>query len=98
MSGDALRVKESVVDLPTGPVFYRDSGGAGIPVLFLHAASGNSMTWVHQIPAVTAAGYRFVAIDYRGVGGKAGGFDWSDQIEALVARIGLDRFHLLGTA
>ena len=91
-------VTDTTIELPTGKVFYRDSGGSGVPVVFLHAASGNSMTWRHQIPAFTRAGYRFLAIDYRGVGGKAGSFDWSDQIEALVARIGLERFHLLGTA
>lgn len=94
----ARTVTDTTVDLPTGKVFYRDSGGDGAPVVFLHAASGNSMTWRHQIPAFTAAGYRFVAVDYRGVGGRAGSLDWSDQIEALVTRIGLERFHLIGTA
>lgn len=92
------QVVDAVADLPTGPVFYRDSGGAGVPVVFLHAASGNSMTWEHQIPAFVRAGYRFIAIDYRGDDKKAGARDWSDQIEALVIRLALDRFHLLGTA
>ena len=93
-----MQVADAVVDLPTGPVFYRDSGGSGAPVVFLHAASGNSMTWEHQIPVFLAAGYRFIAIDYRGVGGKSGLLDWSDQIEALVKRIAIERFHLVGTA
>lgn len=91
-------VEDAIVELSTGPVFYRDSGGNGVPIVFLHAASGNSMTWEHQIPVFTGAGYRFVAIDYRGVGGKSGALDWSDQIEALVKKLALDRFHLLGTA
>ena len=89
---------DRVVDLPTGPVFYRDSGGEGVPMVFLHAASGSSLMWQHQIPAFTQAGYRFVAIDYRGVDGKNGLFDWSDQIDALVTKLALPRFHLLGTA
>jgi pimeloyl-ACP methyl ester carboxylesterase len=92
------RVTDRIVDLPTGPVFYRDSGGDAAPVVFLHASSGNSMTWEHQIPVFIDAGYRFIAIDYRGVGGKSGACDWSDQIEALVVHLGLDRFHLVGTA
>ena len=92
------RVVDAVVDLSTGPVFYRDSGGNGVPVVFLHAASGNSMTWEHQIPAFLGAGYRFIAIDYRGADRKSGARDWSDQIHALVTRLALDRFHLLGTA
>ena len=89
---------DRVADLPTGPVFYRDSGGVGVPMVFLHAASGSSLMWQHQIPVFTQAGYRIVAIDYRGVDGKNGLFDWSDQIDALVTKLALPRFHLLGTA
>src|SRR5688572_19894224 len=96
--GRVAGVVDAIVDLATGPVFYRDSGGNGVPLVFLHAASGSSMTWEHQIPVFTGAGYRFVAIDYRGLSGKSGALDWSDQIEALVTRLHLDRFHLLGTA
>ena len=97
-SGDG-GVVNAVVDLPTGPVFYRDSGGGGVAVVFLHAASGNSMTWEHQVPVFIEAGYRFIAIDYRGIGGKSSSaLDWSDQIEVLVERITIDRFHLVGTA
>lgn len=92
------QVVNAVVELPTGPVFYRDSGGNGVPVVFLHAASGNSMTWEHQIPAFVRAGYRFIAIDYRGADKKSGARDWSDQIHGLVTWLALDRFHLLGTA
>ena len=92
------QIVDHVVDLPTGPVFYRDSGGEGVPMVFLHAASGSSLMWQHQIPAFTQAGYRCVAIDYRGVDGKNGLFDWSDQIDALVTKLALPRFHLLGTA
>lgn len=92
------QVIDTIVDLPTGAVFYRDSGGDGVPVVFLHAASGNSMTWEHQIPVFVRAGYRFIAIDYRGTDKQPGARDWSDQIEALVAQLALDRFHLLGTA
>lgn len=93
-------VTDDTVQLPSGRIFYRDSGGAGIPVLFLHAGSGNSMMWEYQIPAFTSAGYRFIAIDYRGAdtapGSPAAGT--STRISELVALLGLDKFHLLGTA
>ena len=56
-----MKVVDAVADLSTRPVFYRDSGGDGVPVVFLHAASGTSMMWEHQIPAFLAAGYRFIA-------------------------------------
>jgi pimeloyl-ACP methyl ester carboxylesterase len=66
--------------------------GEGTPVVFLHAASGNSRMWEHQIPAFTAAGYRFIAYD-RGTQGTG-----ADELEALVGHLGIERFHLVGTA
>lgn len=98
VSAHSAGLVDQFVDLPTGPVFYCDSGGEGVPMIFLHAASGNSLMWQHQVPVFTGAGYRFIAIDYRGVDGKNGPYDWSDQIDALVTKLGLQRFHLLGTA
>jgi pimeloyl-ACP methyl ester carboxylesterase len=81
------------VELTTGKVFYRDSGGSGIPVVFLHAGSGNSMMWEHQISAFIKSGYRFIAIDYRNAVG-----DSSGVINELIAGLGILKFHLLGTA
>lgn len=97
----AAKVTDTTVELPSGKLFYRDSGGKGIPVIFLHAGSGNSMLWEYQIPAFTAAGYRFIAIDYRGVGTTTagpGGGNTADRINDLVAKLGLPKFHLVGTA
>lgn len=94
----AALVHDAVVRLSTGPVFYRDSGGNGPAVVLLHAASGNSLMWEHQMPAFTAAGYRLLAIDYRGLDGKPGAYDWTDRIDALAEHLSIDRFHLLGTA
>lgn len=95
-----VKVTDATVELPSGKLFYRDSGGKGIPVIFLHAASGNSMLWEYQIPAFTSAGYRFIAIDYRGVGATSGpgGGNTNGLINDLVAKLGLPKFHLVGTA
>ncbi|HEY3077610.1 MAG TPA: alpha/beta hydrolase [Burkholderiales bacterium] len=71
---------------------YPDSGGAGTPVVFLHAATGHSAMWEHQLPAFTAAGYRCIAFDR-----SAEGFA-SDQVEAMATKLALPRFHLVGTA
>lgn len=102
LSAQALnnaKVIDATVELPSGKLFYRDSGGKGIPVIFLHAGSGNSMLWEYQIPAFTSAGYRFIAIDYRGVGAVAGpGGNTNSLISDLVAKLGLPKFHLVGTA
>ena len=48
--------------------------------------------WTHQIPAFTAAGFRFLAYDRRAEGGAL------DELEAFAARLAPDRFHLVGTA
>jgi pimeloyl-ACP methyl ester carboxylesterase len=92
----APTVTNATVELAEGSVFYRDSGGAGPPVVFLHAGSGNSMMWENQIPAFSGAGFRFVAIDYRGAG--VGAADSVALVEAVVTHLGLGKFHLLGTA
>ena len=51
--------------LPGVDLWYEDTGGPGTPVIFLHAASGTSESWVHQLPAFTAAGYRCITYDRR---------------------------------
>jgi pimeloyl-ACP methyl ester carboxylesterase len=61
-------------------------------VVFLHAGSGTARMWEHQIPDFTAAGYRFIAHDRRAEGSAI------DDLEALADHLGLDRFHLVGTA
>ena len=92
------------VELPGVRLWYDDSGGDGIPVIFLHAASGTCESWVYQVPAFTAAGYRCIAYDRRGWGrsrplssGESRG-DVSDDLDGLADHLGLDRFHLVATA
>ncbi len=60
--------------------------------MFLHAGSGNARMWEHQISAFTAAGFRFLAYDRRAEGTAL------DDLEAFAEHLGLDRFHLVGTA
>ena len=59
---------DGLVTVPGAKIFYRDSGGSGVPVVLLHAFTGCSQVWEHQIPAFTRAGYRFIAYDRRGFG------------------------------
>jgi pimeloyl-ACP methyl ester carboxylesterase len=74
-----------------------------MPVVFLHSNTGSSQNWEHQIPAFTAAGYRVIAYDRRGWGrsmaqpGAQPGTA-ADDLHALMKSLGIDRFHLLGTA
>jgi len=96
--------EDAYAELPGVRLFYVDSGGEGVPVVFLHAASGSSRVWEHQVPPFTAAGYRVIAYDRRGHGrttvhepGSAP-TTAADDLEALMTHLGIERFHLVGTA
>ena len=96
--------REAYAELPGVRIWYRDTGGAGVPVVFMHAASGSGRNWEHQIPGVTAAGYRFVAYDRRGWGRSvtdpAGAQPGTaaDDLQGLMDYLHIDRFHLVATA
>jgi len=94
---------DSFADLPGVRLSYRDSGGSGVPIVLLHAATGSSRVWEHQEPAFTAAGYRVIAYDRRGFGRTVVAADapattGADDLHALMAHLRIDRFHLVSTA
>src|ERR1700687_3055219 len=64
-------VREAYASLPGARIFYRDSGGRGVPVVFLHAATGSRRVWEYQIPPFLGAAYLFLAFDRRGWGRTA---------------------------
>lgn len=93
-----------MVELPGVHLWYNDSGGNGVPVVFLHAASGTGDSWIYQLPAFTAAGYRCITYDRRGWGrsqpalsGDQPGYA-SDDLHGLTTHLHLERFHLAATA
>jgi pimeloyl-ACP methyl ester carboxylesterase len=97
-------MREAYAALPGVGLWYVDSGGSGVPVVFMHAATGSVRSWEYQVPAFTKAGYRFIAFDRRGWGrttidaaGPQPGTA-ADDLEGLRKYLGIDRFHLVGTA
>ncbi len=82
---------------------YTDTGGNGVPVVLMHAATGSVLSWEHQTPALMKAGYRVIAFDRRGWGkttadaGVPPGTA-ADDLIALMDSLHIDRFHLVGTA
>src|ERR1044072_742236 len=53
-------------DLPGAHIRYIDTGGKGVPIVLLHAATGSADVWENQIKPFTGAGYRVIAFDRRG--------------------------------
>ena len=98
------QMREALVAVPGAHIHYRDSGGTGVPVIFLHSASGNRDAWEQQIGAFTASGYRVITYDRRGWGhsvdepGNAQPWTAAGDLLAVVNRLGIDRFHLVSTA
>ena len=97
-------IHEAYAELPGAKIFYIDTGGSGVPVVLLHAATGSSRVWEYQIPAFTAAGYRVLAFDRRGWGRTvvdptapqtAAG---ADDLRGLLDHLGVTRVHLVATA
>src|SRR5579863_8962706 len=95
---------ETHAELPGVRLWYHNTGGSGVPVVFLHAATGSSRVWEYQIPAFIAAGYRVIAFDRRGWGrtviepaGPQPGTGAEDLL-GLLDLLGIDRVHVAGTA
>ena len=99
----SLAFAQKYADLPGVRIWYVDTGGSGVPVVFLHSNTGSSANWEHQIPVFTSTGYRFIAYDRRGWGksvtqpGATSGTG-ADDLHALMKYLKIDRFHLVATA
>src|SRR5262245_47579275 len=95
-------LREDHADLPGVRLWYRDSGGNGVAVVFMHSATGSSQVWEHQIPVFTQAGYRFIAFDRRGWGKSTADLSGpqpgtaADDLLALMNHLRVDRFHVVG--
>jgi pimeloyl-ACP methyl ester carboxylesterase len=100
-----VSVQEAYADLPAGRIFYRDSGGKGQAVVFLHAGSGNSAIFEKQVEPIVKAGFRFITFDRAGVAkstraeaGAATPASSVPEIEQLMDYLKIDRFHIVGAA
>jgi pimeloyl-ACP methyl ester carboxylesterase len=91
-------------ELPGVRLWYTDSGGDGVPVVLLHANTGNADGFQYNIPAFVEAGYRPIAFDRRGwgrstatpgTGSQPGTI--AEDLHAL-EYLSIDRFHLVGVA
>ena len=91
--------------LPGVKLWFTDSGGAGTPVVLLHANTGTSANWTPQVAALTREGFRVIAFDRRGWGKSTADPATGPQpgtiagdLDALADFLHLDQFHLVGVA
>jgi pimeloyl-ACP methyl ester carboxylesterase len=92
-----------IAEIGGAKIWYEDSGGTGVPLVLLHARTGSAAMWKHQLPAFSNAGYRCIAYDRRDSGRSEAGSGSKDAIPSedllrLADHLGVDRFHILGTA
>ncbi len=95
---------EALVDVGDGVrLWVWDTGGDGSAIVLLHASAGSGECWDQQWPVFAEAGYRVIGYSRRGhfgsdCGGEAVTTPASTDLLRLVDALGLERFHLIGTA
>ncbi|MEV4534632.1 alpha/beta hydrolase [Asanoa sp. NPDC049518] len=80
---------------------YRDSGGAGSPVVLLHGGASSAATWDRFAAVLATAGRRTVAVDLPGHGASPRARSYPltrfhDDVAHLLDLLGLDRVALVG--
>lgn len=86
-----------------GSLWCWDTGGDGETVVLLHPGSGSGESWPYQQPVLADGGFRVVGYSRRGAygsvaGTKAEADTASGDLDTLADHLGLDRFHLSGSA
>jgi pimeloyl-ACP methyl ester carboxylesterase len=73
----------SFLERPGGRIAYDDSGGSGRLLVAVPGMGDTRGVYRHLAPLMKAAGFRFVAMDLRGLGESSVG--WDDVTDAAVA-------------
>jgi pimeloyl-ACP methyl ester carboxylesterase len=84
-----------------GATIRGESGGFGLPVVFLHAGVCDRRMWGEQMEALAAEGYHVVAYDRRGFGETESEdvpFNHVVDLEAVLDRLGLNAAVLVGNS
>ena len=94
---------EGYVDIDGVKLWYWDTGGDGEPVVLMHPLTGSAAIWGYQQPELVAAGFRVIAYSRRGhYKSDTGPTDDTGtaigDLQAVANYLGLEKFHLVGTA
>jgi pimeloyl-ACP methyl ester carboxylesterase len=93
------------MDVTVGDITLHVSDtGSGTPVVMLHGWPDTGDLWRHQVPALTAAGYRVVAPDLRGFGASSKPTDLAayappvlvGDLLGVLDALDIERAHLVG--
>lgn len=84
-------------------LYYEEHGVAGEPLVLVHGYTGDITDWRLQLPDFSRS-HRLLIMDHRGHGRSSAPPDRSSysieqmsrDVEALVAHVGFERYHLLG--
>lgn len=95
--------KEGMAELPGACLWYWDTGGDGMPVVFLHPASGSALIWLYQQSVFAKAGYRVIAYSRRNYYNSDPAPERnpgiaSEDLHNLVEFLGLEKFHAVSSA
>ncbi|KAJ6884956.1 hypothetical protein NC652_031836 [Populus alba x Populus x berolinensis] len=97
-------IKHTLVEVRGLKLHVAEIGTGPKVVLFLHGFPEIWYTWRYQMKAVAAAGYRAIAIDFRGYGlseqpaepEKGNFMDLVDDVVALLDTLGINKVFLIG--
>lgn len=84
-------------------IYHERHGDNGHPLVFVHGYTGDVTDWRHQIPEFSRD-FQVLVLDHRGHGRSEAPRDRSaygvprmaDDVEALIAHVGFERYHLAG--
>jgi pimeloyl-ACP methyl ester carboxylesterase len=84
-------------------IYFERHGDDGEPLVLVHGYTGDITDWRHQLPEFSKT-HRVLIMDLRGHGQSQAPSDRSrytidamaDDVEALAAEVGFERYHLLG--
>ncbi len=87
-----------------GITLYVEDHGDGVPVLLIHGWPDSARLWRHQVPVLTAGGFRVITPDMRGFGRSERPGDVAAyrlrtvvaDVSAVLDQLGIDQAHVVG--
>ncbi|MSP38580.1 MAG: alpha/beta fold hydrolase [Deltaproteobacteria bacterium] len=100
---EQVAAKEGLAELPGTRLWYWDTGGDGVPVIFLHPTTGSTLIWLYQQPVFAKAGHRVIAYSRRNhynsdLASEDNPGCASEDLNNLAGYLGVKKFHAVSSA